>query len=314
MNYEQRNTKYERRGFTLIELVVAIGLLMIVILFAGTIFKSGIGSYRIAMAQTEIMNKLRVITQQLDSDFQGLQKDGYLVLYCENILNRIEYPGALPATFRADRIYYFPTGDFQSWYNPDIRSNIARIYLGHEYWSLDFDTNIYVNHWRLAHDTLLLSPGTTSPPYDVNNASYAEWKANPTMALNDANVIPEVNVTSDPNTLRRLFYENAGQFIIDWTDGTRDSNSAIAWFGFEMPRSVGSPPGIPKDTRYSDVIYGPIERIVLGAPYLLYWAVWIPSTPQDLWPKAIKFTFTLYDSRGVFKEGQTFTHIVYLGD
>jgi prepilin-type N-terminal cleavage/methylation domain-containing protein len=308
MNYEQRNTKYERRGFTLIELVVAIGLLMIVILFAGTIFKSSIGSYRIAMAQAEIMNKLRVITQQLDSDFQGLQKDGYLVLYCENIPNRIEYPGASAAIFRADWIYYFSTGDFQSWYNPDIRSNIARIYLGHEYRSL-FDTTIYVNHWRLAHDTLLLSPGTTSPPYDVNNTSYAGWKANPTMVLNDANVMPpEVNVASDPNTLRLLFCENAGQFAIDWTDGSRDSNSAIAWFGLTMPRKVGELPSIPADTRYNSI--EPVDP----PSSVLYRAIWLPSTSADLWPKALKFTFTLYDSRGVFKEGQTFTHIVYLGE
>ena len=30
--------------------------------------------------------------------------------------------------------------------------------------------------------------------------------------------------------------------------------------------------------------------------------------------RALKFTFTLYDSRGVFKEGKKFTHIVYLDD
>ena len=30
--------------------------------------------------------------------------------------------------------------------------------------------------------------------------------------------------------------------------------------------------------------------------------------------RALKFTFTLYDSKGVIKEGRTFTHIVYLGD
>ena len=28
--------------------------------------------------------------------------------------------------------------------------------------------------------------------------------------------------------------------------------------------------------------------------------------------RALKFTFTLYDSKGILKEGQTFTHIVYL--
>lgn len=30
--------------------------------------------------------------------------------------------------------------------------------------------------------------------------------------------------------------------------------------------------------------------------------------------RALKFTFTLYDSKGVFKEGRTFTHIVYIGN
>jgi hypothetical protein len=28
--------------------------------------------------------------------------------------------------------------------------------------------------------------------------------------------------------------------------------------------------------------------------------------------KALKFTFTLYDSKGIIKDGRTFTHIVYL--
>ena len=30
--------------------------------------------------------------------------------------------------------------------------------------------------------------------------------------------------------------------------------------------------------------------------------------------RAFKFTFTLYDSKGVFGEGKIFTHIVYLDD
>jgi hypothetical protein len=30
--------------------------------------------------------------------------------------------------------------------------------------------------------------------------------------------------------------------------------------------------------------------------------------------RALKFTFTLYDSNGVFKDGKTFTHIVYLNN
>jgi hypothetical protein len=36
--------------------------------------------------------------------------------------------------------------------------------------------------------------------------------------------------------------------------------------------------------------------------------------PKELYPIAFKFTFTLYDSKGIIKEGRTFTHIVYLGN
>jgi prepilin-type N-terminal cleavage/methylation domain-containing protein len=303
MNYEQRNTNFEpraashkQRGFTLVELVVAIGIMALVILFAGTVFKSSINSYRIASAQAEIMQKLRAITQQLDSDFQGLQKDGYLILYSENLLNRTEYPGAPSGSFRSDRLYFFSTGDFQSWFDSNLKSNIARIYLGHEGLSLA-DPNITVNRWRLAHDANLLCPGVITPPIDVNNVSYAWYKANSSVVLTEADVMliypPNVNVASDSSTIRRLFCENAGQFKIEWADGSIDPNSAIAWFG------LGNQKGII------------IESGVAGSNYK---AEWQPSISADLWPKALKFTFTLYDSRGVFKDGQTFTHIVYLGD
>ena len=282
------------KGFTLIELVVAIGIMALVILFAGTIFKTSINSYRIASAQVEIMQKFRAITDQLNNDFQGLQKDGYLILYSENLPNRTEYLGAPSGFFRSDRLYFFSTGDFQSWYDPTVRSNIARIYLGHEWFSIS-DPAIYVNHWRLAHDILLLSPGVVP---DVNSVSYAQCRANPIMVLNDVNLMPisyppDINVSVAPNTIRRLFCENAGEFKIEWSDGTIDANSAIAWFGFGNQKGIS------------------IESGVVGSNYK---AEWIPSTPQDLWPKALKFTFTLYDSRGVFKDGQTFTHIVYIGD
>jgi hypothetical protein len=44
---------------------------------------------------------------------------------------------------------------------------------------------------------------------------------------------------------------------------------------------------------------------------------WLDEAHFDLIPglgRALKFTFTLYDSKGVIKDGRTFTHIVYLGD
>ncbi len=302
MNNRQRTTNFEsrvtnrsqkghltveRRGFTLVELVVAIGVMAMVVLFAGTVFKASIASYRIATAQAEIMQKFRAITDQLNNDFQGLRKDGYLILYST-------YAGTAPNNFRSDRLYFFSTGDFQSWYNSTVRSNIARIYLGHDWTSLAPAQNVPVNHWRLAQDINLLTPGMSGGDY--NDVNFAWCQVHPTEITNNANAMflnpPYIN-TADSNTLGRLLCENAGQFKIEWADGasTVDANGAIAWFGFDNNKGIS------------------IEYIVVGS---YYEAIWQPSTSADLWPKALKFTFALYDSHG--GNGQIFTHIVYIGD
>jgi hypothetical protein len=222
------------------------------------------------------MQKFRAITDQLNNDFQGLRKDGYLILYST-------YAG----TVRSDRLYFFSTGDFQSWYDSNVRSDIARIYLGHDRASF---ANT-VNHWRLAQDVNLLTPGRSGGDYkDVN---FAWCQVHPTEIVAEANGIflnpPYIN-TTDSNTLGRLLCENAGQFQIEWTDGT--AYSEIVWFGFNNIKGIGF-------DYYNNV-------------GLYYEATWQPTTSADLWPKALKFTFTLYDSQG--RNGQTFTHIVYLGD
>ena len=307
------------KGFTLVELIVAIGLLVMVVAFSSVIFKAGIGSYRTAMAQTEIMQKLRVITEQLNADFKGLQKDGYLIIYDVNLSGCAEYPSADPNFVRSDKVYFFAIGDFQSWWvNPTVKSNIARIYIGHGTW-LPGNSNLantYVNHWRLARDTQLLCPGTSPPPgADFNNISFALCKADTTFISQDTPILiypPDVNITHDPNTARRLFCEGLGQFKIEWTDGFIDPSGSIAWFGLEITRRVGFPPDIPGDPCYTSI--DPNSCIERFSPGFYYMATWRPSTASYLWPKAIKFTFTIYDSKGIFKDGQTFTHIVYIGD
>ena len=47
----------KNRAFTLMELMVALGIMVIVIGFAGQIFKVSIDSQRVAMANAEIMQK-----------------------------------------------------------------------------------------------------------------------------------------------------------------------------------------------------------------------------------------------------------------
>ncbi|MGB2808267.1 MAG: type II secretion system protein [Sedimentisphaerales bacterium] len=296
MNYKLRKS----RAFTLIELVVSIAILVMVISFAGVIFKVSIKSHRTAMANTEIMQKLRAITDQLNRDFKGFRKDGYLILHSD-MLSRKEYvSSAAPADFRVDRVYYFSTGDFQSWFGSNIRSNITKVYFGHDKYSLDPILNRVVSRWSLARDVKMMTPGSSFFVDDTNNLSFAAFKANVPVTETDAKILlisgVPIDIQTDPNDVRGLMCRNVGEIKIEWTDGTRAGNDMILWYGLLVPSGY------------------PVEEVGLVPPDPPYRATWTPVTPEQYRPRALKFTFKLYDSRGILKEGRLFTHIVYFGD
>lgn len=281
-----------RRAFTLIELVAAIGILVVVLLFASVIFKVSINSHRTASANAEIMQKLRAITDQLNIDFKGFRKDGYLILRSE-LLNRNEYGNSpAPADFRADRLFYFSTGDSQAWNVSNVRSNITKVYFGHDSRSLN-DAAYPVSEWYLARDAKLITPGFSE--IDTNSISYAEFKANVAGTENQAqnlllSGIP-IDIQANPDDVRGLMCQNVGEIKIEWTNGLKAPGDIMLWFGLLLPSGY------------------PVEA--LGPPYI---ATWTPVTPEQYWPKALKFTFKIYDTKGILKQGRTFTHIVYLGD
>ena len=308
MNYKLRTS----RAFTLIELVVAIAILVMVISFSSVIFKVSINSYRTATASTEIMQKLRAITDQLNRDFKGLGKDGYLIIHSQLQLGRSEYVNLSPADFRADRLFYFTTGDFQSWFVSNKRSNITKVYFGHDSRSL-YDLTLPVSEWTLARDVKLITPAPGFPgPNDCDSLSYAGFKADVLVTEADAKNLLISGIPIDiynPGEVRGLMCQNVGEIVIEWTDGTKYPNpdNSLAWFGFSMARRDGSPPAIAPKPEYATV-----EEIDITVPF--YRASWGPSTPRQYWPKALKFTFKLYDSKGILKQGRPFTHIVYFGD
>jgi len=126
-----------KKAFTLVELVVAVALLAMVISFSSVIFKVSIDSHRTAAANVEIMQKLRAITEQLNADFKGLQKDAPLLIW-------FDQDDANDSDPRFDQIMFFTVGDFQSsqlYYNQEptneydkdykyVRGNAARVYYG----------------------------------------------------------------------------------------------------------------------------------------------------------------------------------------
>lgn len=278
--------KTNKKGFTLAEVITAVGIMVIIVSFASVIFQSSIEAYRMSGANAEIIQKLQTITTHLDRDLSQVRKDGLLIIRFHNVSKK-EYENS-PQTnnFRMDRIYYFTAGDFQSWYQDAVtgkleRSNTAGIFFGHDNLSLN-DKNVPMSKCKLARDVMLLTPETAVIP-----PAAADWRKESFVSLvsflSDANqrntfisnIENSVAGAADANSMRQLMCENVGEVKIDWSYGEIDAAKKIL--------------------------------IWLGGPGL-----WVPA--QYIWPKALRFTFTLYDSKQIIKGGRTFTHIVYLGD
>jgi len=274
-----------KKAFTISELLVAIGLLAAVLAASGMVFHYSIDAQRVATATAEIMRNLRAITDQLNADFQGLRKDGHLVLRSETIDGK-----------RFDALYYFSTGDFQSWYEPDIRSNIARIYFGHDGVTVD-NRQLPGN---LVKDVRLLTPGRSGTDY--NDVSFAQCRAAISAYFEDPYEIlsskrPRIDFDYDANDVSRLLCQYVGDVKIEWTCSRNfwtDPNQ-IEWFGSDNP------------------IGGTFGTKIFETSGSVYRVAWTPHN-GPYWPRAMRFTFTLYDSKGVIKNGKRFTHIVYIGE
>jgi len=265
MNYELRTNK----AFTLIELVVAVAILAMVLSFAGVVFKVSIGAYRTAIANAEIMRKLRAITDQLNTDFKGVRKDCPIGVY-------------------GDHVVFFANGDFQSIgqhpykkANGDIAlktvsGNIACIFYGQT-------ANVGKPREKILarRQTILTADSTLQDPNAVGEhfnwplyawkgpehpITHGEWMANPAL-----------DPTSEQDLVRYMAkgVDNFEVHFADWDDIERRFFWNDKYHG------------------YVDPAHG-------------------PGT------KALKFTFTLRDSKDIIKQGgkpgRRFTHIVYIGE
>jgi type II secretory pathway pseudopilin PulG len=273
-----------KKAFTITELLVAMGLLAAVLAASGVVFHYSIDAQRTASATAEIMRTLRAITEQLNADFAGIQKNAPMIIGFRNDSNG-------PQEMNADFVVFFAVGDFQTT-NPypnssgeTVRGNVARIYYGQaqDPYLLSAGENDRRNK-ILARKQVILAPAESDSTgeYEPNSLSrevgeYLEdynavsgwWLERPEIDPNDANEIP------------MYFAKGVDNFSIEFDQGI-DVNDNIKW------RAL--PDG---------------EEGYFGfAGYRWYFRSY---------PSLIKFTFTLYDSKGILKNGRRFEHIVYIG-
>ncbi len=330
MKFKPRVTSHESRAtnkaFTLIELVVTIAILTMVISFTSVIFNVSIDAHRTSAASAEIMQKFRAITDQLNRDFRSLQKDAPLLIWFHDPLNNNRF----------DQIMFFAAGDFQSTQLYDgspayptntgspLVGNVARVH----YAQAQPDPNLLARRRHIltagpyikwfgvgfaGFDGLetVYNKYKNNDFYEHDSNSLAWWKI--ADGVNYDNIIiptcfefrPLID-KGDPNTFHNLMCEGVGSFAVQWAywyDAPVPALSKFRWF---------------PETQYFDSGFG-VHFNIPNATTNLPWYVVEDveyATGQKFepgfYPRALKFTFTLYDSKGIIKNGREFTHIVYL--
>jgi prepilin-type N-terminal cleavage/methylation domain-containing protein len=377
-----------RRAFTLIELIVAMGILAMMLSFASVIFKVSIDSHRTAIANAEIMQKLRTITDQIDADLKGLCKDDEIF-----VIWSAEYDSDLGRYVRFDRIVFFCSGDFQSYgTSPMVRGNVARIcYIlaknaegkrANEFTDLSATVQGLQQRQQERRERILartqhiltaetapefvdfLSPVTTTRSneewfqwnnvreYEITSLEgwkYIPWdehmltsEPNAPLKRNILSVITDIVIKDDsadhgpvsarvrgatvdkrdPDSLHMLLCEGVGEFKIQgwydveqrWVpevDPNGDGSLADSDFWLDSSGERLDPETVP-GVLYPYPPYGGV-----GIRGINYDPNKVDQAHFDAIPglgRALKFTFTLYDSKGIIEGGRTFTHIVYLGD
>jgi type II secretory pathway pseudopilin PulG len=111
-----------RRAFTIVELLVAIGLLAVVIIAASKILGTTTQVSGLGEANSNVTQEAEAVEKQLRQDLARLDLDGYLVVRCvgvRNDVNRVRYGNSAPllnpvldpnAMLRCDQAVFFMKG------------------------------------------------------------------------------------------------------------------------------------------------------------------------------------------------------------
>jgi hypothetical protein len=334
--------------------MVAVSILAIIMSFASVIFRVSINAQRTAMANSEIMQKLRAITGQLNADFEGLDKDAeiFVAWVAKPLPPAAPYRDLdLDGYERFDRITFFASGDFQSYSpSPMVRGNMARVcYMLAQKGNVKADV-LKPNERALSRNQHIVTADPALPAffdpnsftgqqwfqwnnrYEYDKTSPQAWKNIPWLNKQDMlSVVTDIKVgastisdqfkgamvdPADANSIHMLLCEGVGEFKIQsWYDAQGkwipevdpDGNGNLADTHFYMndPNAV---PGVLYP-------YPPYGGVIINN--INYPREQVDKAHFEAIPglgRALKFTFTLYDSKGILKEGRTFTHIVYLGN
>ncbi|MHC4158574.1 MAG: PilW family protein [Planctomycetota bacterium] len=302
-----------KKAFTLIELVVTVALMGMVIFFTSIIFRTSVDAHRTSTANAEIMQKLRAITDQLNADFKGFRWSPWLKINFGFGESQID---GQTVDVRSDRVLFFANGDFQSTGQHGLQGktkdetvvgNVAAVF-----YSLADIPSYSTEENRNPRKKILLRRQTIL-------TAEADW---------DNLDLQQAGEYSDEEGLSSLSELAAEQIasVVNWWD-TADFNGLVSERQLDPEVEEDLVKYMAKGVDDFSVQYVGVDYDEFGnVEDLFEFNEWRPTNKvlnrnnKDEWsdepflPSALKFTFKLYDSKGVIKNGRTFTHIVHLGN
>lgn len=181
------NSLRARGGFTLVELLIAVVVLLVVILAVGRIFSTAGQVTAYGQATADLLQEARAIENQMRRDFAQLSKEGFLAIQCIEVRNDVNFaesgqlldPAKDPKfVFRADRLILFVDGfaatsgyvDSQELQPGSVAGNnphsaISRVYYGH---GVQFPVARPLSDPCCYGDGQALAPWAFSDPFNEN--------------------------------------------------------------------------------------------------------------------------------------------------
>ena len=170
------------RGFTLVELMIAVAVLVVIIVATSKIFGTAGKVTSLGQATADVLQETTAIERQLRRDFERLAPNGVFAIRCVSVQNDINVPlgpllnPALPedATIRADQLLFFTNGvqSIQTYRQGSGsrhkgQGTAARVYYGHAFQlpeakAVDSDQD---PDYVLAHDPLVIADNPLVPWY-----------------------------------------------------------------------------------------------------------------------------------------------------
>ena len=235
-------------GFTLSEMLVAVGMGAMLIAAAAGIFSIATKAVGSSQANTQINNQLRVLFSWLDRDFARIRLDGPLELNTQS--GDLDGKDGTTADERIDDMYFLISGDIRSMF-ADYHAGLAIVLYGPDD-SVDSRPLDPPYDWVLTRRSTLIVGDPTPTEADVEDSSFAELMDDFAAQSGTAWVAaisnrPDVAVGSEPHTnmlsnvtnfkiLRYYLASDTGP--TDLTAGSTKTFSATdekpAWIEFEI--------------------------------------------------------------------------------